>query len=231
MKHAQGIAAFIVMPALFSLSSASLAVITDSDQDGISDSADNCINVANADQRDTDGDGIGNACDGDFSGDCNVNFVDLGTMKAAFFQPGTTDTDMNGDGQTNFVDLGMLKAGFFLEPGPSGIESTCGGLGFVTYTEDTQPIYFEKCDPCHTGLGFGGHNIGINYEDALQPAHNADCTGLTVGACTIVRIQSGEMPEGAGCTGDPEQDAGNAACTTQHEQDLIQAWIDGGLPE
>jgi len=118
-----------------------------------------------------------------------------------------------------------------IAPIPSGIESTCGGLGFVTYTEDTQPIYFNKCDPCHTTFGLGGHNIGTNYEDALQPADNPACTGLTVGACTIVRIQSGEMPEGAGCTGDPDQDADNPACTTQHEQDLIQAWIDGGLPE
>jgi Dockerin type I domain/Thrombospondin type 3 repeat len=230
MKFASGIAAFLAVP-LLSLGMSAGAVITDTDLDGITDSADNCINVANADQRDTDGDGIGNACDGDFNGDCSVNFTDLGTLKAAFFQPGTTDTDMNGDGQTNFTDLGLMKAGFFQAPGPSGIESTCGGLGLVTYTEDTQPIYFNKCDPCHTTLDFGGQNIGTHYEDALKPATNSHCVGLTVGACTIVRIQRGDMPAGAGCTGNPEQDAGNPACTTQHEQDPIQAWIDGGLPE
>ena len=231
MRLATGIAALVVMPLLMALGTSANAVITDSDQDGISDSADNCINVANADQLDTDEDGAGNACDGDFNADCDTNFLDVGMIKEVFFQSGVTDTDMNGDGRTNFLDLGLLKAGFFNPPGPSGIESTCGGLGFVTYTEDTQPIYFNKCDPCHTTFGLGGHNIGTNYEDALQPADNPACTGLTVGACTIVRIQSGEMPEGAGCTGDPDQDADNPACTTQHEQDLIQAWIDGGLPE
>jgi RTX calcium-binding nonapeptide repeat (4 copies)/Thrombospondin type 3 repeat len=37
----------------------------DSDGDGIADSADNCPDVANPDQRDGDGDGIGSACDPD----------------------------------------------------------------------------------------------------------------------------------------------------------------------
>ena len=35
----------------------------DSDNDGISDSTDNCPNLANSDQLDNDGDGIGNVCD------------------------------------------------------------------------------------------------------------------------------------------------------------------------
>src|SRR5262245_15141380 len=67
---------------------------------------DNCILEANADQRDTDGDGFGNVCDADFTNDCSVTFADLGIMKQAFFQPDTTDTDMDGDGNTNFTDPG-----------------------------------------------------------------------------------------------------------------------------
>jgi methionine-rich copper-binding protein CopC len=103
-----------------------------------------------------------------------------------------------------------------------------------TYTNDTQPIYFDKCDPCHTGDGFGGHNIGINYEDAFLPTSvYPECrnAGLLVGQCTIVLIQEGEMPFGAGCTGNPALDGGNAACLTQAQQDTIQAWIDAGMPE
>jgi hypothetical protein len=161
-----------------------------------------------------------------------VNFPDLGVFKGLFF--GTDpDADFDGDGHVNFPDLGVMKSQFFLDPGPSGVVNDCN-LGFVTYTEDTQPIYFEKCDPCHTGFGFGGHNIGTNYEDALQPAAIfPECTepGLLIGECTIVLIQEGVMPQGAGCTGDPQQDADNPLCTTQEEQDLIQAWIDAGLPE
>ncbi|MEL7450880.1 MAG: hypothetical protein AAFN78_16825, partial [Pseudomonadota bacterium] len=59
----------------------------DNDGDGVVDLDDNCILVANADQRDTDGDKIGNICDADFDGDCQVNFVDLGELKNNFFTP------------------------------------------------------------------------------------------------------------------------------------------------
>ena len=96
-------------------------IVNDSDLDGIVDSDDNCIEIANADQRDSNEDGVGNACDGDFDGSCLVSFEDLGIMKAAFF------------------------------------------------------------------LG--------------------------------------------GCTGDPDRDSSNPACLTRTEQDLIQGWIDAGLPE
>jgi hypothetical protein len=101
-------------------------VLADADDDGVTDSLDNCVNAANRDQLDTDADGFGNVCDGDFNQDCNVNFSDLGTMKQNFFQGGSLATDMNGDGQTNFGDLGLFKAGFFLPPGPSGVPNICG---------------------------------------------------------------------------------------------------------
>lgn len=35
----------------------------DSDADGVSDATDNCLNISNADQTDTDGDGFGDVCD------------------------------------------------------------------------------------------------------------------------------------------------------------------------
>jgi hypothetical protein len=118
--------------------------------------------------------------------------------------------------------------------GSPGGDFTAQFVVVFTYTEDAQPIYAEKCDTCHTIDGSGDHNIGTNYEDAFLLADDYDqCEddGLTVGECTIVLIREGEMPLGAGCTGDPVQDAGNPDCLTQEQQDVIQGWIDAGMPE
>ena len=52
-----------------SMGLARVAVPLDTDGDGVTDTADNCPAVANADQRDTDADGEGDACDGDDDGD------------------------------------------------------------------------------------------------------------------------------------------------------------------
>ncbi len=89
----------------------------DADNDGVADVIDNCSGVSNAPQRDTDGDGFGNACDADLDNDGVVNFLDLSIMKDRFF--GTDpDADLNGDGVVNFEDLAILKGQFFQSPGP-----------------------------------------------------------------------------------------------------------------
>lgn len=93
----------------------------DSDNDGIADDVDNCTDIANIDQRDTNADGIGNSCDADVTNDCLVNFPDLNIYKANFFVPGDLDTDNNGDGVTNFIDLSIVADSFFLPPGPSAV--------------------------------------------------------------------------------------------------------------
>ena len=41
-----------------------VVVVTDTDNDGIADGLDNCIDVPNPDQADTDGNGVGDACNG-----------------------------------------------------------------------------------------------------------------------------------------------------------------------
>ena len=95
----------------------------DTDGDGVADSSDNCQLVPNASQLDTNEDGFGNACDGDFNGDCVVNTVDLGVMRANFFATGANDADLNGDGAVSIIDLGLLRTLFFGTPGPSGVAS------------------------------------------------------------------------------------------------------------
>ena len=97
---------------------------TDTDGDGVSDDVDNCTNVLNANQRDTDNDGYGNACDPDFNEDLVVNFSDLATAKQVFFQQGSASTaadnaDLDGNGIVNFADLARMKSLFFQPPGRS----------------------------------------------------------------------------------------------------------------
>lgn len=95
---------------------------TDTDSDGILDTADNCIEVANPNQVDSNGDGFGNACDSDLSGDCITNAVDLGLFKMVFFSA-DADADFNLDGAVNTLDLGIFRSQFLRPPGPSAIAS------------------------------------------------------------------------------------------------------------
>lgn len=109
------------------------ATAADLDADTVDDTIDNCLAVANPDQRDTDADGFGNLCDADFDNDCNVAFPDLGIMRAAFFTS-DTNTDLNGDGTVNATDIGLLKSMFFQAPGPSGRFTVCNTASELTAT-------------------------------------------------------------------------------------------------
>ena len=113
-----------------------------------------------------------------------------------------------------------------------GAGGSTGGTGGTTVTyAQVKPIFVAKCTPCHAagGIGAGSHTLADSNADAMKPGVSAECAGLTRGACTIERVEDGDMPLGKGCTGDPAQDASNTACLTQQEQDLLEAWIAGGL--
>ncbi len=100
-----------------------------------------------------------------------------------------------------------------------------------TTFDDVHPVFRTYCADCHSTQGNGGFDIARSAIDAAYlesqlPSYFVP--GQTKGFATLVRIQNGDMPLGAGCSGDPSLDSGNAACLTAADQARIQAWIQDG---
>ncbi len=100
----------------------------DSDGDGIADGEDNCLGVSNLDQRDSNGDGFGNACDFDYDDDGAVSTTDYVALLAAFgsnsgdpppsrYDP---DLDFDGDGAVAALDYVFFLGCYGSLPGESG---------------------------------------------------------------------------------------------------------------
>jgi prepilin-type N-terminal cleavage/methylation domain-containing protein/prepilin-type processing-associated H-X9-DG protein len=96
--------------------------LEDSDADGVIDGFDDCTLAPDWSQRDTDGDGYGNACDADFDGSGLVNLADLKYLRAVLLTD-DPDADLDGDGLVNLVDLQRFRALFLAPPGPSAAEA------------------------------------------------------------------------------------------------------------
>jgi uncharacterized protein DUF642/thrombospondin type 3 repeat protein len=95
--------------------------VVDTDGDGVADNLDNCKLVANANQRDTDGDNFGNICDPDFNQNKIVDPLDLNSLKAQFGKA-SPNHDLNGNGIVDPLDLNILKSYWGKAPGPSGLQ-------------------------------------------------------------------------------------------------------------
>jgi len=107
----------------------------DVDGDGVKNLVDNCIDVSNpnsADQDnqsgplDSDRDGFGNSCDGDFNQNGSVNTQDFAVFSAAYntAYPGSVayvdNVDMNSNGSINTQDFALFSASYAHGvPGPS----------------------------------------------------------------------------------------------------------------
>jgi uncharacterized protein (TIGR03790 family) len=102
--------------------------VADRDGDGVPDAQDNCRDLPNPDQRDTDGDGFGNLCDPDLdndlvvrSGDDDAVHSDLGriarSQATGLYVP---DCDLDGDMKVDEADAARAALYVGLPPGPSG---------------------------------------------------------------------------------------------------------------
>jgi hypothetical protein len=96
----------------------------DMDSDTVCDALDNCKMLPGAPTCDTDSDGLGNPCDGDFDNDTIVGPVDFNTYFVPDFVAGTASpgvgTDMDCDGIVGPVDFNTYFIPQFVSgvPGP-----------------------------------------------------------------------------------------------------------------
>jgi arylsulfatase A-like enzyme/uncharacterized membrane protein len=127
----------------------------DADSDGVADSADNCVNVANADQRDSNADLFGNACDADLNNDCTVDAADLVLIQGALGSNSQSPhwdphADLNGDGRVDSDDQEILQSGMSAAPGPGVHECRAPNILFYILDDvgiEPMPQYGDAGSP------------------------------------------------------------------------------------
>ncbi len=94
----------------------------DSDNDGVPDVSDNCIDVENPDQEESDDDIYGDACDGDFNNNGIVDFGDHSIFLGLIGQSGPKgDFNRSTSPGVDFGDFSILLGMIGNAPGPSGL--------------------------------------------------------------------------------------------------------------
>lgn len=148
----------------------------DKDEDGIFDEIDNCVLVANPNQRDTDADGIGNRCDPDLDNNGIVNHKDLLIFKQRRLSK-DSDADLDGNKIVNNKDILIFEKYLNKEPGPSNSKA--------------EPSFIETPPPTEVSTLFtldkpreNGNNAAIivNYGsvEGLEPVISLNFEGKTI---------------------------------------------------
>lgn len=109
------------------LASEAHAQIPDFDSDGIPDGLDNCSEVFNQWNDDTDEDDCGNLCDADYNDSGRVGMADFNEFRTAFTMAGDEEkchVEPVAGCTVGFPDFTIFASLFLGIPGPSG---TTGG--------------------------------------------------------------------------------------------------------
>lgn len=183
---------------------------SDSDNDGVLDTVDNCPATANSNQADLDGDGIGDVCDTDDDGDGIPDTED------AFPMDDSEDTDTDGDGTGNNTDLDDDNDGVPdssddcpLEAGATN-ENGCPETGSDIGLEDISILVLSETCP---GRNNGSFEVSIHNEQytfdvsldgiAVGTANSGNdyvATNLSQGSYQVC-ITAGELPGFERCFG------------------------------
>ena len=126
MRSAAKTSRFFALGALFmglALASELHAQVPDFDSDGIPDAVDNCSEVVNQFQVDTDADDCGNLCDADYTDSGRVGMADFNEFRTAFFTAGDEEkchVEPIAGCTVGFPDFTIFASLFLGIPGPSG---------------------------------------------------------------------------------------------------------------
>ncbi|MEM9884245.1 MAG: LamG-like jellyroll fold domain-containing protein, partial [Bacteroidota bacterium] len=125
-------------------------ICADTDEDGICDEEDNCLNIANADQVDNDGDSIGDLCDEDDDNDGVNDSEDAFPFDAS--ETMDSDSDGIGDNADNCINT----------PNPDQLDNDNDGIG-------------DNCDSCPQDANNDSDFDGIcDGDDNCLSTANAD---------------------------------------------------------
>lgn len=127
MRNKVGLFAIMLALSLAFWAPSALAgpLLGDQDGDGVDDLLDNCIDVSNSGQIDTDGDSCGNACDADYTQTGLVGSGDFNTFRESFGlsvgQAGyNPSVDANGDNIISSFEFNFFRTEFGGTPGLAG---------------------------------------------------------------------------------------------------------------
>jgi hypothetical protein len=146
----------------------------DVDGDGIADGVDNCPDIYNPDQNDSDDDGIGNICECDaanIDGVNPVNFKDFAVLALDWLMTGSgLDGDINRDDIVDPCDLAQVAQHWLEQCAPPCIDRDGDGYGDPASPSCSHPeLDCNDTDP----------NINPGAVEICNDGIDNDCDGLT----------------------------------------------------
>ncbi len=199
---------------VLSLGLASVGAAADFDGDFVEDGLDNCWQVPNPSQRNSDRDAYGDACDPDLDQDGQVDAADVDVLTAAFYAAVPT-ADFDEDGRVDFADLARLRTYFGGTPGPATADtdgdgdgdldandrcprsrgagrSLFAGCGFADLSRRARAVLTERPDRAlqslrDAGVTGGAFDAAFDEVEALRSALDGAETAMSGGdACGAV---------------------------------------------